>query len=409
MTILLRILPLFLLYAAVPVFRAGDAPDGREQKEIARALEELREVSGLRAKKPLRHEMIRRDQVGVFLKKRVKESVDPEQIRAEEITLKKFGLVPPDFNLEKSTVDLLTEQAAAFYDYKKRKLYLMEGSPADLSEMALVHEVSHALADQNFNLARFIKNAGPSDDSALARIAVMEGQASWLAGEVLARRRGQSLVTNKPLFEMLSGANEVSTAGFPILQSVPLYLRETLMFPYTRGLRFQHALYEKDKQSAFARVFTSPPVTTQQILHPEKYFEQAGPTRPELPELPRRRGYKTIAEGMVGELDHTILLQEYVSRETALEVAPHWTGGRYRLLERKPRTVLSYAVSWDSPEIASRYFGLYRKILEKKWKRFQVARETPGLLEGEGDDGHFETRLEGSVVSSIEGMGAPNP
>ncbi len=409
MSIFLRILLLLLLCASAPGSRAGDAPDDREQKEILRALDELREVSGLRAKKPLRHEMIRRDQVAAFLKKRVKESVDPEQIRAEEITLKKFGLVPQDFNLESSTVELLTEQAAAFYDYKKRRLYLMEGSPADLSEMALVHEVSHALADQNFNLGRFIKNAGPSDDSALARVAVMEGQASWLAGEVLARRRGQSLVTNKPLFDMLSGANDVSTAGFPVLQSVPLYLRETLMFPYTRGLRFQHALYEKDKQAAFARVFTSPPVTTQQILHPEKYFEQVSPARPELPDLPRRKGYKAIAEGMVGELDHSILLREYVSREAAQEVAPHWTGGRYRVLERKPRAVLCYAVSWDSPEMAGRYFSLYRKILEKKWKRLQVTRETPELLAGEGDDGYFETRVEGSVVSSIEGMEAPRP
>ena len=61
-----------------------------------------------------------RDKVKEFLEKRMKEAASPEEIRVEELTLKKFGLVPQDFDLAKNTVDLLTEQAAAFYDFHKR-------------------------------------------------------------------------------------------------------------------------------------------------------------------------------------------------------------------------------------------------------------------------------------------------
>src|SRR5207253_6570970 len=223
-------------------------------------------------------------------------STKPDEVRAEEMTLKKLGFVPADFNLEKSTVDLLTEQAAAFYDYHKKKLFLTDWAPSGMQESALVHELAHALADQNFHLERFIKQSGKSDDSELARMAVMEGQATWLMTEALARRAGQSISSNPSLLDVMSGGSEGGSSQFPVFNSVPLYLRETLVFPYTDGARFQNAVYEKMGKSAFAEVFKQPPNTTQQILHPAKYFEHVEPAEPAYPQLTPGRGYKGLSE-----------------------------------------------------------------------------------------------------------------
>ena len=80
--------------------------------------------------------------------------------------LKKLGLVPPEFDLAKATVDLMTEQAAAFYDYRKKKLFLLEASAgANDQGTVLAHELSHALADQHFNLNKYL-HRGKTDDSA---------------------------------------------------------------------------------------------------------------------------------------------------------------------------------------------------------------------------------------------------
>ena len=73
-------------------------------------------------------------------------------------------------------MDLLTEQAAAYYDYDKRKLFIIESTPSDNQEPVLAHELSHALADQHFRLARFIRKGRDSDDGSSARMAVMEGR-----------------------------------------------------------------------------------------------------------------------------------------------------------------------------------------------------------------------------------------
>src|SRR6059058_734363 len=90
----------FLAAAVVFALAAGaaqDQTDDRRQifREIDRSLQELGAVSGLKAKKPIRYDLITRDKVNQFLKDRVKESVKPDDLRAEEMTLKKLGFVPP--------------------------------------------------------------------------------------------------------------------------------------------------------------------------------------------------------------------------------------------------------------------------------------------------------------------------
>src|SRR5438552_15647735 len=255
---------------APAVAAAQSEPEDRHQifREISTSLESLQDITGLKTKKRISYDLITRDKVNQFLKDRVKEAVKPEELRAEELTLKKLGFVPPDFNLEKATIDLLTEQAAAFYDYHRKKLFLTDWAPSAMQDSALVHELAHALADQHFHLERFIRQGGKSDDSEIARMAVMEGQATWLMTEVQARRAGQSIATTPGLLDAMSGATEDGASQYPVFNSVPLYLRETLVFPYTEGGKFLNAVYSKMGKAAFAEVFRHPPNSSQQILHP---------------------------------------------------------------------------------------------------------------------------------------------
>ncbi len=406
-----RILRVLLASLVLAAGFAQEQPDDRRRifGEIHRDLNELSGITGLPAKRTIRYDLITRDKVGEFLKERVKESVKPEELRAEEITLKKLGFVPQDFNLEKSTVDLLTEQAAAFYDYHKKRLYLTDWTPSATQESALVHELAHALADQNFHLERFIKQGGQSDDSELARMAVMEGQATWLMAETLARRAGQSIASNPELLDAMSGASEEGGSQYPVFNSVPLYLRETLIFPYTEGGRFQNAVYEKMGKAAFAEVFRRPPDTTQQILHPQKYFAHVEPADPAFPRVSPGKGFKELSEGMLGELDHAILVRQYGTRSQAGQIAPHWKGGRYSLLEDKAHTrvILRYVSEWDSNEIAEVFFRFYRQLLHKKWKKMEVTGDTEDMVSGTGDDGCFVLRRSGTVVTSVEGLASP--
>ncbi len=169
---------------------------------------------------------------------------------------------------------------------------------------------------------------------------------------------------------------------------------------------FQNSVFQRDGQFSFAEVFQKPPLSTQQIIHPEKYFQGVKPTDPELPEPHLPHGYKGLVGGSLGELEHQILLEQYAGKAVADEIAPHWRGSNFELSESKKaqRVVLLYSVEWDSDVIAKQYFAAYKAALAKKWKKLTVTSETADAVDGVGDDGRFELRLKGAIVTSVEGM-----
>jgi hypothetical protein len=367
---------------------------------------ELTGISGMKLLHPVPCDFISKDKIKAFLKQRVKEETNPEDIRAEELTLKKFGLVPQDFDLRSTTVDLLAEQAAAFYDYDRKKLFIIDSTPSATQEPVLAHELSHALADQNFHLGRYIRQGRKNDDGASARLAVMEGQATWLMSEYVARKLGQSLKTSPELVAAMSGFSEAAGGQYPVFDNSPLYLRRTLLFPYMQGMLFQNALVQRDGDAGFAEVFRRAPVSTQQIAHPEKYFAAVTPTTPALPVARLPHGYKSLVGGTLGELEHSVLIEQFAGKQAAAEMAPHWRGCAFEIRENKKagRAVLFYAVEWDSEEAAGEYFAFYKEALGKKWKNIAIHAESSDSAGGTGDDGRFELRRKGAIVTSVEGL-----
>lgn len=372
--------------------------------DTAEILKGLAEITGFRVLRPVKQETMGRDQLKKFFEERIKELVDPEDIRVEELVLKKFGLVPSDFDLRGSTIDLMTEQAAAFYDYRAKRMVLLDGNGGAMQQAALVHELAHALADQHFRLEKFLHKGGPSDDATMARTAVMEGQATWLMSEFMAGKMGRSLKDAPDLMEMMSKMS--GGGGFPVFEKAPLYMRESLVFPYTKGMVFQHEVVLRSGKDGFAEVFRRPPGTTREVMHPEVYFSGFQATNPKVP-APAGGGWKELAEGTVGEFDLSILLQQYAFLE--LDAAKAWRGGQYRLWEHRKtkRAVLGFAMEFEGEAGATEFLRGYRKVLEKKWKQSRFTGEDAARLAGEGDDGHFSIRRVGAVVSGIEGLERP--
>lgn len=207
--------------------------------EIGGICHDLETITGLKFTHTVPSAVIDKDQLRTFLNGRIDKAMKPADVKAESLILKMLGLVPQDYDLRQETVDLLTEQAAAFYDYKKKKLFLLAGDTGDAALMALAHELSHALADQNFHLEKFIKEDNGSDDAATARMAVMEGQATWLMSAYLHMRAGLGPDVPEPILQMMSSSVEESATQYPVYSQSPLYIRDSLVFPYKGGMLFR--------------------------------------------------------------------------------------------------------------------------------------------------------------------------
>jgi hypothetical protein len=394
-----------LLLTALP-FQAAEWPLFSEIGTIEQGLSEITELSFTRH---VPSALINKEQLRRYLEDRVKE-IKPADIRAEELTLKLLGLIPPDFDLRQNTVDLLTEQAAAFYDYNKRKLFVLEGSDAGSEErMVLVHELAHALADQHFPLRKYVREGSQSDDGSTARLAVMEGQATWLMAAYLSKLGGGPADVPDSVLQLMTSTTDSSAAQYPVFSQAPPYIRDSLVFPYNEGMLFQNAVYKKMGRQAFAEVFRHPPVSTQQILHPDLYLSHTAPTIPDPPAVPAHREVRELADGNLGEFDFRVLLSQYTTKEEGEQAATHLAGGSYALFEYKhgKLPLLAFASTWDSETSAGKYLELYGRVLQGKWKKLEIASQTASEITGHGDSGYFRAWKAGASVYHLEGLQSP--
>jgi hypothetical protein len=226
---------------------------------------------------------------------------------------------------------------------------------------------------------------------------VVEGQAQWLTRAVLLKR---GLTPGAP------DPNKSQEDDSPVFDKAPLYFQATLMFPYDVGESFQQAVFEKYGKEGFTRVFQHPPISAQQILHPEIYFASTAPLDVDVPLM---KGMKRLVEGPFGELDHAILLQQYVDKDAARDLSKRWRGGAFRIYENKKKKldVLVYRSVWSDDASAEWFFGAYEKILRGKWKNTEVTERTDDRIAGKGDDGYFCVDVSATVVTSHEGLPAP--
>ncbi len=387
--------------------KPGKLPDAAEINAI---LHRLSDITGFRIRRQLPFQLITRDQINDYVKKQIKHSVNPKDIYAEELSLRKLGFVTADFDLRQTTIDLLTEQAAAFYDFHQKKLFISDWAASSMREEALVHELAHALADQNFNIEKYL-NKDPADaEESLARQTVVEGQASWLTLEYTARQAGKTISDAATAQQYFRHDVEPDDQQYPVFSRAPLYLRATMLFPYEEGENFQQAVVQHDGQSAFAIVFAKPPVSTSQVLHPDRYFAKIMPVIPELPKP--TPDMKAAIQGVFGEEDVEVMLRQYTSIPLAQGLAPGMVGGRYRIDrnrktvkgEKEQHTSLVFATEWDSEDSAVAFLNAYQSVIEKKWKRVDSGDHDALHISGKSEDGYYRVERRGKMVLSREGF-----
>jgi len=386
---------------------ATDArPPDQEQKISPQEAEELsRDVdnilqfaskeTNLPVKQEVKKQLTSRDEVVAYLKKNMAEDKDAQRLRRSELVLKKFGLLPRDFDLQSFLITLLREQVAGYYDPKTKTVNLLDWIGPEAQRPVMAHELTHALQDQSFGLEKWMKAGDTdldkieqptpsdleSDEVSEARQAIVEGQAMVVLVDYMLAPTGQSILGSPQIADALKEGMLLGTADSPAFQNAPIFLKEALTFAYRYGLDFEVALLRKGgKEKAFAAVFTDPPHTTRQIMEPETYLSGEHLDSMRLPDFEKDfKNYERFDVGAMGEFDVAILVDQYAGAEAARAVYPHWRGGYYYAGRPKgdptaPLAVL-YVSRWSDPEAAQGFAAIYAKSLEKRYQHVHEAAE----------------------------------
>src|SRR5215831_12949594 len=230
-------------------------------QDVLKETSDLRQLSILRA---VQSSTQSRAEIERAVIKNLDEDTSSADTHAAEVTMKKLGLVPTDFQYRALMIRVLTEQVAGYYEPKTRQFHLADWIDVDGQRPVMAHELTHALQDQHFDLRRFEHWPKGDSDAELAVHALIEGDAT-LAMVMYISSDPMRAVT----FLKSMGAMGVDTKE---LNQAPRAIRESLLFPYQEGLTWTRTLYGQGGWSQVSQAFTTLPQSTEQIMHPEKYL-----------------------------------------------------------------------------------------------------------------------------------------
>ncbi len=368
----------------------------RQAEELFHSVDEIlafdSKHSGLPIKKEVKRRLTSRDEVVAYLTKHMKDE-DVKRLERSELVLKKFGLLPRDYDLEKLMVSLLREQIAGYYDPKTKTVNLLDWVPPEEQAGVMAHELTHALQDQTINLDKFMKKGEKdlgemkkdptpqdieNDEIDDAREAVVEGQAEAVMLDYELAPLGRSIADSADLVESMESQMASGTDDSTVFKDAPIFLRESLTFPYSYGLKFVIKLMQTGgKEKAFADVLLNPPHTQRQIMQPETYISGEAIPPMAVPQFKKDlKDYLKFDIGAMGEFDVAVLLEQYAGKKASERLYPEWRGGYYYAARSKsdPSAPLGllYVSRWSNSGKAAEFAAIYADSIKQRYKQVQA-------------------------------------
>ncbi len=461
-----RIPVLAATFSACALFLAGtlavadDESDRKAflEKQRVKSKELMGELERFRGDKFDREigvEVMTTQQFKDYMNAQLEKDLPQEESDAMQKAYERMGLIPSTFNIRTGMVDMMASAAAAFYDPDKDTFYiLMTGMDAGQLEPTMLHELEHALQDQLFDIGKMMKDAEASknDDLITAIRFVVEGEANYIMTCWAAKKQqGMDLERMGPMarqiFKMqadmdkdgflqmakmqaeMGGGDEALKAAEG-LKDVPNWLFRVLTDPYNKG---QLSIFDVKQKSGWKGVnalFTNPPQSTEQMLHPEKLNgpNKDLPTAVALPALEKTlgEGWKLLHDNTLGEHALAALFEGWIKEKKksggngggnpmrALmggggnaegdRAAAGWDGDRYGAYEGPDGDLaLVFRSVWDSEKDANEFIAAYTKLQSKKLKGRQVKADGVEVAI-EAEDGFATITRKGADVVVIEGV-----
>jgi hypothetical protein len=385
--------------ASLPVLAAcqGDHPKPDPKApyaaELATAIPAIEKSVGLKFKTPPRVETRSKEEVRSFLEKKFNEDLPALELAGAERAYKLFGLLPDTLNLRKFMLSLLTEQVAGYYDPDTKVLYVVgaagtgPGAPTpEMISITIMHELVHTLQDEYFPLDSLEKQHGDNDRQSAVQ-AVVEGEAVF--EQMSAMLGGNNFAMALPGgWEKVRQMIRDAQGTMPVFATAPMFIQETLLFPYLSGAEFVRHFKE---QRPGQMPFRPPPSSTKQVLHPELFLDSLKREIPTRIVLPKPEGGSVVYENDLGEFETRLYLYQHLGDAgIAAHGAAGWEGDRYLVVNTPQGAGLTWLSVWDSPVSAAQFRDLMEQTIEKRF----------GTAHGAGGKG--ETRRFAGKGRSLE-------
>jgi hypothetical protein len=377
---------------------------------------EVAEIRGLEFKHPVQIKVVSREEWREFILGEQRRQPEVEHFWA---AMRMLGIYKgPDLGpQEQVIVDMLGFPSAA-YDARAGAFLLGAEFEGDHRKVIFAHELQHGLQDQHFDLRRymldFMQRPDAISDEVLARATVIEGEAAFVDAQFQAKHAPATLPTRDRMAAVLEDeglwdpARWEETLENPDLdpqtrarlqgmieatKRVPPFMFELTLCRYVDGAAFIGEV-QKRGWSEVAKLYGEyPPVSTEQILHPEKWFAREEPARiawPPFDAEPLFADWQLLMEDTLGERQWQVVFRAQGLSSLGPAAAAGWNGDRYAVFRNKNSDAMLMLIhtSWDTPEDATGFADAYGRLLQAKYSagtysaRVQTAGNSVRIVEG---------------------------
>lgn len=411
-----KILPFFLLTVLFLFLPYRPAPEARTtEKDLLRLFDDvLRDVSrirGLEMKAPISKGIRSKKQIRAMLKESIEKAYASGQMETERLCLIKLGVMPSELKFEKFLVDLEAEQIAGYYDTRNKTFYLADWLPVENQKSVMAHELVHALQHQNYDMSAFLERIEGNDDQAMARLALLEGDAMLVMLDYELEPLGRSMI-ELPNFKMLldffsrlDDPEDEATKADKVFKTAPVFFQESAMFPYISGGAFVQTFRKVKTWKQVDALYKRVPQSTEQVMHLPKYLiEKDAPTPIEaaLPAELAESEWTRVHSNVLGEFGLGMVLRQSYDSGEAGRAAKGWDGDRVQLFKStKGKLALSIRSVWDTPYDANHFYKCYQAVISKKYPD-AVREVTNDGVTWKSSGQRAVIRLSGTQVDSLE-------
>ena len=340
--------------------------------------QEVTSYRGLKMDKPLSRSLLTTAQLKDHVINEFFNDYTAADAQKDSEELSAFGLLPANFDLHDFYIKLYSEQIAGYYDSKTKDMYVVSDEGFNGTErMTYAHEFTHVLQDQNYDLENGIKMneeyCKNETEYCAAVSALVEGDAT------LSEQYWYFKYSTDQDKKQISDFQQTYVS--PVYDSAPAYMKEDFLFPYSQGLDFVSSLYAKNKWNSIDAAFKNPPVSTEQILHPEKYPDEV-PVKVALPDLTKTLGkdWTEIDRNVMGEWYTYLMLADgndarfRLDDQTAKDASAGWGGDTYVYATNAAtkQFVLVWDSQWDTQTDSDQFWQASRTYGNDRWGTAQT-------------------------------------
>ncbi len=284
-----------------------------------------------------------------------------EKMADDVLELSIIGLLQPGFDLRGLYIDLLSEQVAGYYDNDVAEMFVVKGKGFDGPErLTYAHEFTHVLQDQNYDIKHGLNYNNDACDLDTERCAAIQ---SLIEGDATLSEFTwfQGFATQTDQQQIVDYYNSLSS---PVYNTAPAFLKDDFVFPYNQGLSFVQHFFDQGGWEAVDALYKNPPVSTEQILHPELYPSDT-PIKVDLPDLTTTLGdgWREVRRNQMGEWYTYLILAQAADEHarlddgTAKAAAAGWGGDEYLVLHNDSTNQTAFVMKtvWDTSGDATEF------------------------------------------------------